>query len=723
MAVTEYLAIALQEGRLKLGKADIGSVSFQDPCQLDRKGGVGEAPRALMKAMGVDLHEMENNRGFSFCCGGGGGVVDIERAAPLRYRTMEVKMREIDVTNSETFLTGCSDCRHTFDDAQRHFGWNKTPQSLLELVAKSLCPRAGPALSAQTIVVDPVTRIEGHLRIEAQFDGSKITQAMSSGTMVRGIEIILRDRDPRDAWAFAQTNLRRLHAGARHRVGARRRRRPRLPDPGKRAADPQSHDGHAVRARPRRAFLSLAGARLGRCRRGPQGRSQGHVRLAQSTSSYARSSPGYFADVQQRIKTLVESGQLGIFANGYWGHPGYRLPPEANLMAMAHYLDALAWQRRSCSCRPSSAARIRIRTCSSAASPRPSASIRAPARRRPRSTKWACRRSANHRTDAPVHHRGLCSRPARDRWFLQGLVRQRLWRGHRQFHDLRRLSERATLDPKTFLVPRGAILNRDLSTIHEVDLTASGDIQEFVAHSWYDYAAGKTTGLHPYAGETQLKYSGPTPPYANLDAAASYSWIKSPRWKGHAMEMGPLARVLMMYASGHAPTVALTNDSLGRLGLPFEALYSVMGRNLARALECQILTDALPGWQAQLQANIAAGDVRTFNEKQWERSTWPSHAQGVGCLEAPRGSLAHWIVIDDGLISNYQAVVPTTWNAGPRDAAGVAGPYEAALEGIRPCGPETAARDSAHRAQLRSLSRLRGASHRFSPGEITAGCT
>jgi len=140
MAVTEYLALALAEGRLRLGKADIGSVSFQDPCQLDRKGGVTEAPRTLMKAMGLDLREMENNRSFSFCCGGGGGVVDIERAAPLRYRTMEIKLREIDATDGGTFLTGCSDCRHSFDDAKRHFDWDKTPQSLLELVAKSLAP-------------------------------------------------------------------------------------------------------------------------------------------------------------------------------------------------------------------------------------------------------------------------------------------------------------------------------------------------------------------------------------------------------------------------------------------------------------------------------------------------------------------------------------------------------------------------------------------------------
>jgi hydrogenase large subunit len=221
-----------------------------------------------------------------------------------------------------------------------------------------------------------------------------------------------------------------------------------------------------------------------------------------------------------------------------------------------------------------------------------------------------------------------------------------------------------------------------LSHIHEdIDLNAEADIQEFVAHSWYDYRGGKDTGLHPYRGETQLNYSGPQPPYQNLDTAASYSWLKSPRWKGHAMETGPLARVLMLYASGHEPTKDLANKALAQLGLPLEALFSTMGRTAARALECKILADAMPQWYDSLMANIKAGDVRTFNDQLWEPSTWPRHAKGVGFLEAPRGSLAHWIIIDDGKISNYQAVVPTTWNAGPRDAAGTEGPYEAALKG------------------------------------------
>jgi hydrogenase large subunit len=544
-------------------------------------------------------------------------------------------------------------------------------------------------LSAQTIVVDPVTRIEGHLRIEAQFDGSKITQAISSGTMVRGIEIILRDRDPRDAWAFAQRICgvcTLVHGIASVRAVENALDYP-IPENAQLIRNMMmvtqfAHD-HVVHFYHLQAldWVDVVSA----LKADPKATSA----LAQSISSYARSSPGYFADVQQRIKTLVESGQLGIFANGYWGHPGYRLPPEANLMAMAHYLDALAWQRQI----------VQLQTIFGGKNPHPNVLVGGvPA-------AISVHTGAGTATTA-VNEVGLQKVTeiiALMRQFIKevyvpdllaigGFYKDWFAKGYGEgtgnFMTYGDFPNAATLDPKTFLVPRGAILNRDLSTIHEVDLTATGDIQEFVAHSWYDYDAGKNTGLHPYQGETRLQYSGPTPPYANLDAAASYSWIKSPRWKGHAMEMGPLARVVMMYASGHEPTVALTNESLGRLGLPFEALYSVMGRNLARALECQTLTDALPVWQAQLQANIAAGDVRTFNEKQWERSTWPSHAQGVGCLEAPRGSLAHWIVIDDGLISNYQAVVPTTWNAGPRDAAGVAGPYEAALEGIHLADPK-----------------------------------
>ena len=231
------------------------------------------------------------------------------------------------------------------------------------------------------------------------------------------------------------------------------------------------------------------------------------------------------------------------------------------------------------------------------------------------------------------------------------------------------------------MIPRGIILNRDLSTLHPLELRAPDQIQEFVAHSWYSYTVGKDQGLHPFAGQTHLDYTGPQPPYAHLDSAASYSWIKSPRWKGKAMEVGPLARMLVLYASDNQEARTLVDSSLSKLGLPVEALFSTMGRTAARTLESKIIADAMQGWYDQLMANIRAGKLETFNPVLWEPSTWPAEARGVGFTEAPRGALAHWVVIKDGLIDNYQAVVPSTWNAGPRDAAGQEGPYEAALKG------------------------------------------
>jgi hydrogenase large subunit len=149
------------------------------------------------------------------------------------------------------------------------------------------------------------------------------------------------------------------------------------------------------------------------------------------------------------------------------------------------------------------------------------------------------------------------------------------------------------------------------------------------------------------------------------------------------MEVGPLARVLMLYASGHEQTKELVNYTLQKLDIPVEALFSTLGRTAARTLETKVVADTMQTWYDNLVDNIKAGDTRTFNELLWEPSTWPNRAQGVGFTEAPRGALAHWIVIENGKIANYQAVVPSTWNAGPRDAAGQPGPYEAALAGHR----------------------------------------
>jgi hydrogenase large subunit len=537
-------------------------------------------------------------------------------------------------------------------------------------------------MSAQTIVVDPVTRIEGHLRIEAQFDGSVITQASSSGTMVRGIEIILKGRDPRDAWAFAQricgvctlvhgiASVRAVEDALQYTIPANAQLIRNLMIGTQFVHDHVMHFYHLHAL----DWVDVVSA----LKADPKATST----LAQSISSYARSSPGYFADVQSRVKALVESGQLGIFANAYWGNALYKLPPEANLMAVAHYLDALAWQRQV----------IQVQTIFGGKNPHPNVLVGgAPSAISVHAGAGTSSTAVNVVGLQKVAELIEQMRSFVDEVYLPDVLAiasfYKDWfkagcgEGTGNFLTYGDFPALGSQDPKTFLVPRGAILARDLSHIQEVDLTADEGIQEFVAHSWYDYSGGKDTGLHPYKGETQLNYSGPPPPYQHLDTSASYSWLKSPRWKGNAMETGPLARVLMLYASGHEPTKELADKSLAQLGLPLTAMFSTMGRTAARALECKILADAMPGWYEGLMANIKAGDVRTFNETLWEPSTWPRHAQGVGFLEAPRGSLAHWIVIDEGKISNYQAVVPTTWNAGPRDAAGAEGPYEAALKG------------------------------------------
>jgi len=236
------------------------------------------------------------------------------------------------------------------------------------------------------------------------------------------------------------------------------------------------------------------------------------------------------------------------------------------------------------------------------------------------------------------------------------------------------------MNPATNLVPAGVILNRDLSTIHPLDLGNPNQVEEYVSHSWYDYKGGKDKGLHPWDGETTLNYTGPQPPFEQLNVEGAYSWIKAPRWKGHAVEVGPLARVLMLHASGHEPTKDLVGKTLSTLQLPVQGLYSTLGRVAARTLETKIIADAMRGWYDSLVGNIRAGDTKTFNETLWDPSTWPKQAKGVGFMEAPRGGLGHWIVIEDGKIANYQAVVPSTWNAGPRDPKGQPGAYEAALQ-------------------------------------------
>ncbi len=535
------------------------------------------------------------------------------------------------------------------------------------------------------VIVDPVTRIEGHLRIEAKMDGDSIALAYSSGTSVRGLETIVLDRDPREVWAFVQricgvctlvhgiASVRAVEDALDYDIPPNAELIRNLMIGAQYVHDHVMHFYHLHAL----DWVDLVSG----LKADPKATSE----LAQSISGYAKSSPGYFADVQQQLRTFVEGGQLGIFAKGYWGHPGYRLPPEANLMATAHYLDALAWQRDV----------AELHAVFGGKNPHPNLCVGGmPCAISLESGKQAGTavdvvglervRNVLGRMSEFVHQVYVPDTLAiagfyKD-WFKQG-------EGLGNFLTYGDFPAKGYGDSASYLVPAGVILNRDLSRIEPVDLDAENEVQEFVARAWYDYDTGKETGLHPYRGETKLAYTGPEPPYTELDVDNQYSWLKSPRWNGKPMEVGPLARVLMLYATDNEQAKALVDSTLTQLDLPLEALYSTMGRTAARTLETAIIVDALRGWYDNLLANIKAGDVKTFNETPWEPATWPRRAQGVGRMEAPRGALGHWIVIEDGKVANYQAVVPTTWNAGPRDAQDQEGAYEAALAGHRLADP------------------------------------
>ena len=243
-------------------------------------------------------------------------------------------------------------------------------------------------------------------------------------------------------------------------------------------------------------------------------------------------------------------------------------------------------------------------------------------------------------------------------------------------------------NPAQFKFPRGVILDRDLSKILEVDAHDPQQVKESIAHSWYEYSDGDGAAKHPWDGETKLNYTGPKPPYDQLNVEGKYSWLKTPRWNGHAMEVGPLARLLVGYGTGRADIKDAVDMVLKKLDVPVTALFSTLGRTAARGIETYLVAQWAQEFYSDLLANIKNGDSRKFNGEKWEPETWPTLSKGVGMSEAPRGALAHWIVIQDKKIANYQLVVPSTWNASARDAAGQRSAYESSLIGMPVADPE-----------------------------------
>lgn len=529
---------------------------------------------------------------------------------------------------------------------------------------------------SERIVIDPITRIEGHLRVEAVIEGGKIKDAYSSGTMVRGIENIVRDRDPRDAWVFVGrvcgvcTSIHSLCSvrAVEHALDIT------IPPNAEMVRNIMEavlymHD-HTVH------FYQLHALDWVDIVSGLKADPKKAALLAQQLSPWAKNTEGYFKTTQDRLKKFVASGQLGIFSNGYWGHPAYKLTPEQNLIATVHYLEALEWQKEI----------VKVHAVFGGKNPHPNFlvggmpcsidlneanSINA---ERLALVKQKLQEGKDFIDQVYIPDLLMIAGVYKDEWSkIGGGVSNYLSYGDFPLHGYAGIED--------FMSPRGIVLDRDLSKVYPVDANSPDEIKEYIYHSWYKYTEGDKAGLHPYDGETNLEYTGPKPPYKHLDVEDKYSWIKTPRWKEKPMEVGPLARLVVAYAAGKEPQKTAVDNVLAALDLPASALFSTLGRTAARGIETQLVAGWALEFFDQLMKNLENGDSRMANPVMWENENWPKKAQGVGLTEAPRGALAHFIVMENNRVKNYQMVVPTTWNASPRDENGNLSPYESALIG------------------------------------------
>ncbi|AMK76174.1 MULTISPECIES: nickel-dependent hydrogenase large subunit [Methylomonas] len=539
--------------------------------------------------------------------------------------------------------------------------------------------------AGRRVVVDPVTRIEGHMRCEVNIDEDNIIRnAISSGTMWRGLEVILKGRDPRDAWAFVQricgvctgthalTSVRAVEDALKIKIPENANSIRNIMQLSLQAHDHLVHFYHlhaldwvnpvnALKADP------VATSAL----------------QQQISPSNPKSSPGYFRDTQNRLKKFVESGQLGPFKNGYWTNPAYLLPPEADLLAVTHYLEALDFQKDI----------MKIRTIFGGKDPHPNwlvggvpcainldgvGAVGAINMERLNLVSSIIDRTITFIDQVYIPDL-LAIAQFYKGWLYGGGLSGASMLSYGDIPDKANDYSAANL-----LMPRGAIINGDLSKVHEVDLTDPEQIKEFVPHSWYKYP-DEALGLHPWDGITEPNYKigsktkGDRTNIQELDESAKYSWIKAPRWRGHAMEVGPLARYVIGYAQGNKEITEQINFVLKTLDVPVSALFSTLGRTAARGLEAQWAAGKMRYFMDKLIANLKAGDLTTANVERWDPETWPSSVKGVGFTEAPRGALGHWLKIEDTKIANYQCVVPTTWNGSPRDEQGNIGAFEASL--------------------------------------------
>jgi hydrogenase large subunit len=522
---------------------------------------------------------------------------------------------------------------------------------------------------SQRIVIDPVTRIEGHLRIDVEVVNGLVSNSWASGQMWRGIELILKDRDPREAWLFTQricgvcttvhaiTSVRAVEnaLGLEIPTNAQYIRNLIL-------AAHALHD-HIVH------FYHLSALDWVDVVSALSADPAKASKLGESLSGWPRNGRREMEAVKQRLTALVESGQLGIFANGYWGHSAMHLPSEVNLLAVSHYLQALEYQRKANQVvailggKTPHIQNLAVGGVANAINLDDQATLNM--------KKLFQIKNLLIEVETFVKQVYLPDVIAIGAMYPEWLGYGAGVNNYLAVPDLPLDSTGTQFD-----LPGGTILQGDLGTLHPINSFEEpyfrDNVSECIAHSWYE---GDWT-RHPWDGET-------VPNYTEFDGSKKYSWVKAPRFDGNPMQVGPLAQVLVGYASGHPSIkkwleVALQEASaIAGKRLTPAVVHSTLGRHLARAVRATVIAElALKHWDLFV-SNIETGDTEIFEEP-----VFPNGEQrGFGYHEAPRGTLSHWVVIRDGKIANYQAVVPSTWNAGPRDDRDQMSPYEASLIG------------------------------------------
>ena len=551
------------------------------------------------------------------------------------------------------------------------------------------------------IIVDPITRIEGHLRIEAVIDSNnKIVDAWSSSTMFRGIETIVKDRDPRDVGLMTMricgvctgTHYQRSIEAVEDAFDITIPKNARLVRNLIQGAL-YVHD-HLVHFYHLHAldFVDVVDA----TKADPAATAKEAVKWAGVAGHKPYiSGEADFKAIQDRIIKFVKEGRLGIFGNGYWGNPNYKLTPEQNLIGVAHYLKALDVQRDM----------AKMQAIFGGKNPHPQSivvggvtcvqDIQNPARIAlfkqllvdsnefikgaylpdiyMAGTMYAKEATDGSATFHASKHKGALGKEVGGTG--GGIL------SYMTYGDFR-LDDTGFYKSKLFF-PRGLVLGGDISKVVELD---EDKITEDVTHSWYE---GTGAPEHPYDGTTNPKYTGldkKDDGYAYLKTEEKYSWIKSPLYDGQKVEVGPLARIVVGYVGGDERTKKYAGNFLKRSGLPLTVLFSTVGRTAARAIETEMIGDAMVGWVDELAKNAAMGDLSTWTE--FDFDTVSKDAKGRGMAEAPRGALGHWMRIEDGKVKNFQAIVPSTWNAGPRGPNGEVGAYEAAIIGTVVANPE-----------------------------------